>query len=135
MEYKIQNNWKLNKLTEISQIVSEYSGIKISQNTPIIGENAFLHKAGLHVSAVLNNPKHYEIFPAELIGRKRDIVLDKMASKHTVKQKLVEMNLNADSENVQKIVNYAKLKEKGKVTENEIFDIFTNNRNLNIMFQ
>jgi hypothetical protein len=45
------------------------------------------------------------------------------------------MNLKVDNENVQKVISYAKLKEKGTVTENEIFDIFTNYRNVNIMFQ
>lgn len=129
--YQVKNNWKLDKLTQISQIVSEYSGINIPPNTPIVGENAFIHKAGLHVSAVLNNPTHYEIFPAELVGQKRNFVLDKMAGVHTVKQKLEEMKLENDKENVQKIINYAKLKEKGTVTDNEIFDIFTDN----IMFQ
>ena len=133
--YHVQNNWKLNKLPQISHTVSEYSGIKIPPNAPIVGENAFLHKAGLHVSAVLNNPNHYEIFPAELVGQKRDIVLDKMASKHTVKKKLEEMEIEADNDSIQKIINYAKLKEKGTVSENEIFDIFTNYRTANIMFQ
>ena len=78
--YDVKNSWKLNKLTEISHIVSEFSGINISPNAPIVGENAFRHKAGLHVSAVINNPKHYEVFPAELVGQRRDVVLDKMAS-------------------------------------------------------
>ena len=62
--YQVKNNWKLEKLTEISRTISEFSGIKIPPNTPIVGENAFAHNAGLHVSAVLNNPNHYEIFPA-----------------------------------------------------------------------
>jgi len=128
--YQVKNNWKLDKLTQISQIVSEYSGINISPNTPIVGENAFRHKAGLHVSAVINNPKHYEIFPAELVGQKRDIVLDKMASKHTVKQKLEEMDLEADNENIQKIINYVKSKDKGTITKNEIYDIFTDYRDI-----
>jgi len=133
--YRVKNNWKLDKLTQISQKVSEFSGMNIPPNTPIVGKNAFLHKAGLHVSAILNNPKHYEIFPAELVGQKRDVVLDKMASKHTVRQKLEEMNLKADDDNINKIINYAKLKEKGTVTKNEIFDIFSNYQDVNIMFQ
>lgn len=133
--YQVQNNWKLGKLTQISQMVSEYSGISIPPNMPIVGENAFLHKAGLHVSAVVNNPSHYELFPAELIGRKRNFILDKMAGVHTVRQKLEEMNLEANNDDVQKIINYAKLKKKGTVTENEILDIFKDDQNANIMFQ
>ena len=133
--YKVQNNWKLDNISKISDTVSKFSGIKIPENTPIIGENAFLHKAGLHVSAIINNPAHYEIFPAELIGKKRDIIIDKMTGKHTVKHKLEEMNLKVETEDVQKLYNYAKLKEKGRVTENEITQIFSNYQNLNIMIQ
>ena len=133
--YKIKNNWKLENLTQISQMVSNYSGIDIPANMPIVGENAFLHKAGLHVSAVINNPSHYELFPAELVGRKRDFVLDKMSGVHTVKKKLEKMNLSAQKDDVKKILNYAKLKSKGKVTENEILNFLSDNRNENIMFQ
>jgi len=69
--YQVINDWKLEKLTHISKIVSEYSGINIPPNAPIVGENTFVHNAGLHVSAVLNNPNHYEIFPAEIVGQKK----------------------------------------------------------------
>jgi 2-isopropylmalate synthase len=102
---------------------------------PIVGENAFSHKAGLHVSAVVNDPSHYELFPAELVGRKRNFILDKMSGVHTVKQKLEEMNLKANNNDVQRIINYAKLKKKGTVTDNEILNIFTDERYENIMFQ
>jgi 2-isopropylmalate synthase len=133
--YKIKNNWKLENLIKISDIVSRFSGVKIPENKPIIGKNAFLHKAGLHVSAVMNNPFFYEIFPAELVGHKRDIILDKMTGKHTVKHKLEKMNLKTNDEDIKKVYNYAKLKEKGTVTENEITQIFSNYQNLNIMIQ
>jgi len=133
--YKINNNWKLDKLAKISEIVSKYSGINIPPNMPIVGENAFLHKAGLHVSAVVNNPSHYEMFPAELIGRKRDFILDKMSGVHTVRQKLEKMKLSVNKNDVKRLLNYAKLKRKGYVTDNEILNLFTDNRNENLMFQ
>lgn len=133
--YKVENNWKLENLSEISQKVSKYSGINIPVNMPIVGENAFLHKAGLHVSAVLNNPSHYELYPAELVGRKRDFTLDKMSGVHTVEQKLEQMKLDANKDDVKRIINYAKLKKKGTVTEKEILNLFSDRRYENIMFQ
>jgi 2-isopropylmalate synthase len=133
--HQIKNNWKLDKLTQISEKVSEYSGINIPSNMPIVGKNAFLHKAGLHVSAVINNPSHYELFPAELIGRKRDYILDKMSGVHTVRKKLEKMKLAANQDDVERILNYAKLKRKGIVSDNEILNFFTEHVNENIMFQ
>jgi 2-isopropylmalate synthase len=121
--YNIKNNWKFETLPIISQKVSEYSGMHISPNTPITGENAFLHNAGLHVAAVLNDPKHYEVFPAELVGRERNFVLDKMASLNTIKQKLNQMNITTCNDNVKKIMEYAKSKEKGTVSDDEIINL------------
>jgi len=74
-------------------------------------------------------------FQPRLLDKKRNFVLDKMASAQAVKQKLEEMKLEADNEKVQKIINYAKLKEKGTVSNNEIYDIFTDCRNIDNMFQ
>lgn len=84
----------------------------ISPNAPIVGENAFLHNAELHFAAALNDPYHYEAFPAELIRRKRDFVLDKMTGLHTIKQKLKNMNLDDCNDNASRIMQYAKSKEK-----------------------
>jgi 2-isopropylmalate synthase len=120
--YKTQNNWKLEKLTELSTKIEEFSGIKIQQNTPIIGKNAFSHKAGLHVSAVLKDPKFYEVFPAELIGRNRDFTLDKMSGKQTIIEKCEKLGLDYNN-STNKILNYVKSKEKGTVSENELLEI------------
>jgi len=75
--YGVKNKWNLELIPKISQKVSEFSGLDISPTSPIVGENAFVHNAGLHVAAVLHNPVHYEVFPAEIIGRNRKFVLDK----------------------------------------------------------
>jgi len=107
-------------LPKLSQKVSEFSGINISPNTPVVGENAFVHNAGLHVAAVLQDPRHYEVFPAELVGRKRTFVLDKMAGKQTIKQKLQQMELTVSTSNVTKMVHYIKSKEKGSVSDEEL---------------
>lgn len=125
--YNITNNWKLETLPELSQKVSEFSGIDVSPNSPVVGQNAFLHNAGLHVAAVLNNPKHYEPFPAELVGRQRNFVLDKLASAQTVKQKLLQIGFDICDDNIKKVIRYAKSKEKGLVSDYEIITLLKNN--------
>jgi 2-isopropylmalate synthase len=133
--YKIKNKWKFELLNELTQIVSKYSGLEIAKNTPIVGENAFTHNAGLHVAAVLNDPEFYEIFPAELIGKKRKFILDKMASIHTIKQKLDEIGINPSNENINKILNRVKSLEKGSISDQELIHIFNDNQNEKNMFQ
>jgi 2-isopropylmalate synthase len=133
--YNIKNRWKLEMLPEITEYVSKTSGIFIPQNTPIIGKNAFSHNAGLHVAAVLNDPCFYEVIPAELVGKKRDFVLDKMASVQTIRHKLKEMNIQTDENNVSKLMNYVKTKEKGEVSDYEIISLLNESEINKIAYQ
>lgn len=133
--YNIQNKWKLEMLPQISDFVSQYSGLYIAHNTPIVGQNAFLHNAGLHVAAVLNDPSFYEVIPAELVGKKRGFILDKMASVHTIKEKLKQMKIHSDEKNVNKIMEYAKSKEKGTITDYEIINLLNYNEIVRMGYQ
>jgi len=133
--YGVKNNWKLELVTKLSQIVSEFSGIDISPTSPIVGKNAFVHNAGLHVSAVLHDPIHYEVFPAEIVGKNREFILDKMASIHTIKQKLQQMRLIASDDNVIRILQYVKSKEKGAVSDQELRDLLNISETEGVMFQ
>ncbi|HDL15081.1 MAG TPA: hypothetical protein ENH28_02830, partial [Euryarchaeota archaeon] len=77
----------------LSRLVEKYSAIRIPENKPIIGKNAFRHESGVHVDAVLKNPLTYEPFLPEVIGQKREIVIGKHSGKHAIKNKLSEMGL------------------------------------------
>jgi 2-isopropylmalate synthase len=133
--YKEKNNWNFEVITELSNIVSKFSGINVPPNAPIIGENVFVHNAGLHVAAVIANLSFYEVFPAELIGRKRTFVLDKMASVHTIKQKLKQVGVPLCDKNISKVYNYAKLKEKGTISNDELLTLFIDDDPKNIIYQ
>jgi len=133
--YKVNNRWKLDMLPELTQVVTQASQIYLSPNTPIIGENAFIHNAGLHVAAVLNDPSFYEIIPAELVGRKRNFIIDKMASVNTIKHKLKQMNINPNDENLTRLMHYVKSKEKGTVTDYEIINILNEKEINSIVYQ
>lgn len=133
--YHEKNSWSLELLPQLSQIVSEFSGIKLPPNAPIMGENAFVHNAGLHVAAVLNDPAYYEIIPPEIVGKRRTFILDKMASIQTIKQKLQNIGLATSTDNVNKIMHYVKSKEKGTVSDEELRELFNINEIENIMFQ
>ena len=133
--YGVKNNWKLELVRKLSQIVSEFSGIDVLPTRPIVGENAFVHNAGLHVSAVLNDPVHYEVFPAEIVGRNREFILYKMASIQTIKHKLQQMKLAASDDNVIRILQYVKSKEKGIVSDQELGDLLNISETECVMFQ
>ncbi len=133
--YHVNNNWKFELLLDLAQKVSDLSGLPIPTNAPVIGDHAFIHNAGLHVAAVLHNPEFYEVFPAELIGKKRTFILDKMASNQTIKQKLKEIGINACDDQVNTILTHAKSREKGVISDEEIYRLLSLNQPDSIMFQ
>jgi methanogen homocitrate synthase len=65
------------KLTDLSQMVSEYSNIIPQANKAIVGQNAFTHESGIHVAAILEEPRTYELFLPEMVGGKRNLVVGK----------------------------------------------------------
>ena len=99
---------KLEKLPWISALVERLSGVVVPPHAPVVGENAFSHKGGVHIAAVLYDPSTYEVIPPELVGRKREIVVSKYAGKHAVKAKLESLGVQLDDEQVEKMVQLIK---------------------------
>ena len=65
------------KLTKLSKMVAEYSRITPAINKAVVGENAFTHESGIHVAAILEEPRTYELFLPEMVGGKRNLVVGK----------------------------------------------------------
>ena len=65
------------RLTSLSRMVSEYSGITPPVNKAVVGQNTFTHESGIHVAAILEEPRTYELFLPEMVGGKRNLVVGK----------------------------------------------------------
>ncbi|MCY4062267.1 MAG: homocitrate synthase [Chloroflexi bacterium] len=79
--------YQLNLLPEIERVVAEKLGIEIPYNTPITGEVAFHHKAGVHTNAVLKNPTTYEAIDPEDFGLPRIIdVAHRLVGRNAVRE-------------------------------------------------
>lgn len=90
---------KLEKLPEVASLVEKYSGIPLPPNFPITGDYAFVHKAGIHVAGILNDPSTYEFMPPQTFGRNRDYVIDKYTGKHALKDRFEKLGVKlSDSE-------------------------------------
>jgi 2-isopropylmalate synthase len=103
-----ESSWRLEQLPALSTLVERYSNIPVWRQAPIVGANAFTHNAGLHVAAVLLNPEHYESIPAEMVGRTRRLVVDKMAGRPTVRYRLEALGLDASDDMVDAVLAYVK---------------------------
>ena len=58
-----------------------------------VGASAFVHKAGLHASAILKNPVTYEHIDPALVGNQRDIPMSNQAGQSNLRKRLKEANL------------------------------------------
>jgi methanogen homocitrate synthase len=65
------------KLTSLSEMVKSYSGVAVAKNKAVVGDNAFAHESGIHVAAVLEEPRTYEFYPPEMVGANRRIIIGK----------------------------------------------------------
>lgn len=65
------------KLTPLSKLVQSSSGVMMPKNKAVVGENAFAHESGIHVAAVLEEPRTYELYSPEMVGSARRIIIGK----------------------------------------------------------
>lgn len=84
---------KISQLTSLSRYVSEVSNMQHPLNMPFVGTNAFGHKGGIHVSAVMKNSKTYEHVEPATVGNERKILISDLSGKSNVLYKLKEFGL------------------------------------------
>jgi homocitrate synthase NifV len=107
--------------------VEKASGLGIPLNHPIVGENMFTHKSGIHVDGILKNPRLYEAFDPNKLGMTRKFALGKHSGKASIKHKLEQLGLSASSESVETMrqeVNRVGEAKKGNITDDEFMIIY-----------
>jgi 2-isopropylmalate synthase len=62
-----------------------------------VGESAFAHKGGLHVSAVEKDPRCYEHLVPELVGNRRHIVVSDQSGRSNILARFREIGLDIDA--------------------------------------
>lgn len=91
---------KLRELTEISRYVAEVCNMKHQENQPFVGQSAFAHKGGVHVNAVLKNPKSYEHIEPQDVGNKRRILISELSGKSSLLIKAKELEAGLEKEDL-----------------------------------
>ena len=67
------------QLTALSRFVYELANLRPDPQQPYVGELAFAHKGGVHVDAVLKNPRLYEHIDPEAVGNRRQFLVSDLA--------------------------------------------------------
>jgi 2-isopropylmalate synthase len=82
-----------------------------------VGDSAFAHKGGVHVSAVERHAKTYEHIKPELVGNYQRILVSDLAGRSNILRKAKEFNLKIDPQSPQ----ITKIVRKLKILENQGF--------------
>jgi 2-isopropylmalate synthase len=88
----------LRELRELSRFTSELANRKPWGAQPYVGDSAFAHKGGMHVSAVLKHPETYEHISPESVGNHRRVLVSELAGKSNVLYKAREYGIDLDRE-------------------------------------
>jgi len=86
----------LPRLTELSRYVYEVANMTLRDNQPFVGRSVFAHKGGMHVDAVLKNPRTYEHIRPEQVGNERRILVSELSGGATILAKMEKYNLTRD---------------------------------------
>ncbi|MBW1759522.1 MAG: citramalate synthase [Deltaproteobacteria bacterium] len=114
MDYPCISEENLEKLRKVSRFVSETANMTPLNSRPFVGKSAFAHKGGIHVSAVMKEPRAYEHLSPELVGNKRRVLVSDLSGKSNIEYKAKELGieLGVKEFDSRKIVSEIKRLEK-----------------------
>jgi 2-isopropylmalate synthase len=88
----------LKSLRGVSYFVSEVSNMRHMSNQPYVGDSAFAHKGGVHINAIMKNPKSYEHINPEIVGNRRRILVSELAGRSGILIRAKDLKLDLSKE-------------------------------------
>ena len=88
---------QLKKMTEVSRFVSELANLPHSKYLPYVGESAFAHKGGVHVSAIRKSDLTYEHVPPEKVGNRQRVLISDLSGESNILYKAAEFKIDIES--------------------------------------
>jgi len=89
---------RLQKLRETARFVAEIANLSLDSRAPFVGDSAFAHKGGVHVSAVERNPETYEHIYPETVGNRRRVLVSDLSGRANLLAKARELGMQLDEE-------------------------------------
>jgi isopropylmalate/homocitrate/citramalate synthase len=112
--YGIKTGLDLTKLTEISRMVADLSGVRTQVNKAVVGESSFRHESGMVVAGLLQDPFTAESYQPELVGQRRQILLGKKSGLVSISYKVKELGLSIPEQRYPEILNRVKAEAVSK---------------------
>ena len=87
----------LRHLTHASRLLDDRLNRMPNRHQAYVGESAFAHKGGLHVSAIAKDPSTYEHIDPSLVGNRRHVVVSDQAGRSNVLSRLADIGVELDA--------------------------------------
>jgi len=91
------------KLYDVSKLVESFSGVRIPENKPLIGENVFTQTSGIHADGDHKKDLYFNDLLPERFGRKRTYALGKMSGKASIMKNLEELGIELSKDDMKKV--------------------------------
>jgi 2-isopropylmalate synthase len=85
---------QLKKLREVSHFFYELANISPNKHQPYVGDSAFAHKGGLHVSGIIKNRETYEHIDPEWVGNRQRVLVSDLAGRSNIIYKASEYGID-----------------------------------------
>jgi 2-isopropylmalate synthase len=104
---------KLKTLTHASRILDEVLNRAPNRHAPFVGDAAFAHKGGIHVSAVQKDPRTYEHVPPEAVGNRRKLLVSDQGGRSNILAELdrIGIVLPKDDPRIARLLDEVKERE------------------------
>jgi 2-isopropylmalate synthase len=102
---------RLERLTPVAHHVAELVNMALHPQSPYVGDSAFAHKAGLHVSAIAKRSDAYEHVAPDAVGNGTRFVVSELAGRSTIVLKAEELGIELDGPQVNEVVDLLKRME------------------------
>lgn len=104
---------RLKWLTHASRLLDEVLNCAPDRSAPYVGESAFAHKGGIHVSAVQKNPRTYEHVPPEAVGNSRKLLVSNQAGRSNILAELgrIGIEMQGDDPHIGQLLEEVKRRE------------------------
>jgi len=110
---------KIKGLKKLSDYLDDMLNRPRYKHAAYIGSSAFAHKGGLHVSAVVKNPKAYEHVEPDMVGNERLILVSDQAGRSNIVSRLKNIGYDIDIKNDDVKSRIDALVEAVKMRENK----------------
>ena len=94
-----------NVLHQVSKLVATFTGFRIPENKPVVGDNVFTQTAGIHADGDHKKNLYFNELLPERFGRKRKYALGKTSGRANIQKNLQQLGLTLSNHELKKVTS------------------------------